>query len=79
VEGGLEIRSGILQVQDCLSSEVELEVKVNPGKYRVRIYSLNLDSVAGNDEGDDHYKIEIWPDVNMERTILKQYPLPSEE
>jgi hypothetical protein len=51
-----------------------LEVKVKPGKYRVRIYSSNL---AGGDmdevEGKDYYKIEIWPDENMERKVLKRY------
>lgn len=72
VESGLNLKSGILQVLDCPNSNVELEIKVNPGKYRVRIYSLNLNSVVG-DSGDDYYKIEIWPDVNMERIVLKQY------
>ncbi len=72
VEGGLNIKSGILQVLDCPNSNVELEVKVNPGSYRVRIYSLNLDSVEG-DAGDDYYIIEIWPGINTERKVLKQY------
>ncbi|ATL45736.1 hypothetical protein COR50_00375 [Chitinophaga caeni] len=72
VEGGLNIKSGILQVLDCPNSNVELEVKVSPGSYRVRIYSLNLDSVEG-DTGDDYYIIEIWPGINTERKVLKQY------
>ena len=72
VEGGLSVQSGVLQVLDCASSHVELEVKVMPGKYRVRIYSLNLASVVG-DSGNDYYKIEIWPDTNISRTLLKQY------
>ncbi len=72
VEGGINVKSGILQVLDCPNLNIELEVKVNPGSYRVRIYSLNLASVVG-DSGDDYYKIEIWPDINMERTVLKQY------
>jgi hypothetical protein len=72
VEGGLNLKSGTLQVLDCPNSNVELEVKVNPGSYRVRIYSLNLDSVEG-DSGDDYYIIEIWPDSNKERIVLKQY------
>jgi hypothetical protein len=72
VEGGLEVKSGILQILDCPNSNVKLEIKVNPGKYRARIYSLNLASVI-DDSGDDYYKIELWPDTNMERTVLKQY------
>jgi hypothetical protein len=72
VEGGVNVKSGILQVLDCPNSNLELEVKVNPGQYRVRIYSLNLDSVI-DDSGDDYYKIEVWQDINMERIVLKQY------
>jgi hypothetical protein len=53
---------------------VELEMIVKPGAYRVRVYSSNLVSVEG-DEGDDYYKIEVWPDVQMERKVLKQYHL----
>ncbi|MGN6495155.1 MAG: hypothetical protein ACTHLE_24420 [Agriterribacter sp.] len=72
VEGGLNIKSGILEVLDCPNSNVELEVKVSPGSYGVRIYSLNLDSVEG-DAGNDYYIIEIWPGINTERKVLKQY------
>jgi hypothetical protein len=72
VESGLELKSGVLQILDCTSSTVVLAVQVNPGKYRVRVYSLNLDSVI-DDDGDDYYKIEIWPDSNMERKVLKRY------
>ncbi len=76
VEGGLEVKSGVLQILDCPNSEVELELKVNPGKYRVRVYSSNLASAdIDEDEGDDYYKIEIWPnpDSDIERKVLKQY------
>lgn len=72
VEGGVHVKSGILQVLDCPNSHVELEVKVNPGKYRARIYSLNLASVIG-DSGNDYYRIELWPDIDMQRSVLKQY------
>jgi hypothetical protein len=72
VEGGINVKSGILQVLDCPNSNVELEVKVNPGKYRVRIYSLNIASVI-DDDGEDYYKIEMWSDTNMGRAVLKQY------
>lgn len=72
VEGGLHITSGVLQVLDCPNSNVELEVAVNRGTFRVRIYSMNLASVE-DDEGDDFYRIEMWPDTNMERSVLKQF------
>jgi hypothetical protein len=74
VEGGIEIESGELQVLDCPTSVINLEIKLKPGKYRVRVYSLNLASAdIDEDEGDDYYKIEIWPDTNMERKVLKRY------
>jgi hypothetical protein len=72
VEGGLSVKSGILQVVDCPNSNVELEVEINPGAYRARVYSLNLASVI-DESGDDYYIIEIWPDTNMKRSVLRQY------
>lgn len=72
VEAGINIESGTLQVLDCPNSSVELEIKIPPGKYRVRVYSSNLDSVI-DDDGDDYYKIEIWLSEDMETRVLKQY------
>ncbi|MDO3645016.1 hypothetical protein [Mucilaginibacter sp. L3T2-6] len=72
VEAGINIKSGHLEVLDCPNSGVHLEVKINPGHYRVRVYSANLASVNG-DKGDDFYHIEIWPDKNPERKVLKRY------
>ena len=73
VEGGLELSTGVLQVLDCPNSTLELEVDLPPGKYRVRIYSSNLASVGEDESGDDFYLIEIWPDSNLERKVIKQY------
>src|SRR3954471_19607438 len=42
VEGNLKIKSGILQVLDCPNSTIELQVTVQPGDYRVRIYTRSL-------------------------------------
>jgi hypothetical protein len=74
VEAGVKITSGILQVLSCPTSEVELEVKIKPGTYRIRVYSSKLSTAdIDEDEGNDRYKIEIWPDTNMERKVLKRY------
>jgi len=77
VEGGINIQSGELQILDCPNRHLELSLKVNPGKYRVRIYSSNLASVEetdlANDTDNDYYHIEIWPSEKMERKVLKQY------
>lgn len=72
VEGGISIRSGELQILECPSSHIELSLKVEPGNYRVRIYSSNLASVV-NDDGDDYYRIELWKSDEMKGKVLKQY------
>jgi len=72
VEAGIEIKSGVLHIVDCPTSNIQLEINVNPGTYRARIYSSNLISVE-DDEGDDFYKIELWPDSIIERRVLKRY------
>jgi len=77
VEAGLEIKHNELQVADCPTNNIEVKIIVNNGKYRVRVYSSNLSSVLepdlANDIDDDYYRIEVWPDEDMERKVLKQY------
>jgi hypothetical protein len=73
VEGGIKVESGKLEILDCPTSTIQLKIEVNPGQYRIRVYSSNLDSVEGGEEGNDYYKIELWPDNNMTRKVLKQY------
>lgn len=77
VEGGIYIQSGELQIIDCPNSEVEVTLKLTPGKYRARVYGSDFGSVKepdlAHDTDNDYYKIEIWPDDNMERKVLKQY------
>lgn len=77
VEAGINIESGELQILDCPNSQVELTLKVSPGKYRIRVYGSNFDSVKetdlANETDNDYYKIEIWKSEDMERKVLKQY------
>lgn len=74
VEGGIVIKSGTLQILDCPNSALQFTVKVTPGAYRARIYFLDMAGFDSDEkEGKDHYKIEIWPDTNMERKVLKRY------
>lgn len=75
VECGLKIISGELQILSWPGDETEESLKVNAGNYRIRIYSSNFKSVVG-DDGDDYYRIEIWPSNDMERKVLKQYNNP---
>lgn len=71
VEVSIEIKSGVLEVQDCPTSSVQLAISLTAGFYTVRIYSSNLESVDG-DEGDDYYKIEIWPSNKKLKEVLKR-------
>ena len=72
VEGSLQLESGTLQVLNCPDTSLELELHMEKGSYRVRIYSVNLDSVE-DDAGDDFYKIEIWKAEPSDRKVLKMY------
>jgi len=47
VEGGIKIQSGELQILDCPNNHLELSVQLSAGKYRVRVYGSNFDSVKG--------------------------------
>ncbi len=77
VEAGIVIKGDELQIIDCPTNNFEVRIKLNNGKYRVRVYSSNLKSVLdsdlSNDTDDDYYRIEVWPDENMELKVLKQY------
>lgn len=72
VEGGILVKSGTIEIADCPNQSVEMEVQVPPGNYRIRIYSSNLQGVI-EDNGEDFYQIEIWPDEHMEAKVLKRF------
>jgi hypothetical protein len=76
VEGGIDIQSGELQMINCPDSDLVLSLKVNPGRYRIRVYSSNFDTVKESDmisdSDDDYYRIAIWKSDNLERIVLKQ-------
>lgn len=76
VEGSLEINSGAMEIQDCPTSDTILEVSLENGPYRVRIYSYNLDNPYHETDDrnpNDHYRIEVWKEELSERTVLKQW------
>jgi len=74
VETQLKVRSGKLQILDCPTSHIEFEKKIPPGVYGVRVYSSGLStSDFSEEEGNDRYLIEVWPDNTVKRKVLKQY------
>ncbi len=74
VEGSIEARSGSLQILDCPSSYIALELTVKSVFYRIRVCASKLNSVVDEDEAaDDFYSIDIWPEQYSPRRIIKQY------
>lgn len=77
VEGSINVESGQLQIMDSPHSHIELTINVDPGNYRVRVYSSNLASVKEHDlphdTDNDYYHLELWKSDDMERKVLKQY------
>lgn len=74
VEGSIEIKSGKLQIQDCPTSQVELELEVTPVWYRVWVGPANLDK-AYQDNPEDKYYIKVWKEEPSIRTVLKRYEM----
>lgn len=74
VEGGLKLSSGIMMILNHPDFKIELKAIVTPGRYRIRVYSYDLKNInTQEDEGPDHYKIEIWTSNDMKRKVLKQF------
>jgi hypothetical protein len=57
---------------DCPNSEIEIEVEIENGAYRIRVYSLNLET-AFDENPSDYYKIEMWKEINSKRNVLQRY------
>lgn len=72
VEASIKIQSKILQILDCPHSKIEIETEIENGEYRVRIYSINLES-SYEEIPNDTYKIEMWKEAYSERDVLKRH------
>lgn len=71
VEGSLLIRSGKLQILDSPNFQVELELDVEPGWYKVSVSSSNLDKAYQENPGDKYY-IKIWKENYAKRNVIKR-------
>ena len=72
VEGSLLIKSGSLQILDCPNFQTEIKIDLEPGWYRVRIYSSNLEQ-AYKQNPEDTYLINIWREGYSQRNVLKRW------
>jgi hypothetical protein len=72
VEASLDVPSGRIAIEGCLNySPDEPRITVQSGAYRVRVYSGALAF-----EGDDHYKLALWPQPYADPQVLKAWEPP---
>jgi hypothetical protein len=74
VECGLVMRSDRLVVAGCTESFPDaVRIPLEPGEYRVRVFSGKLASLSNDGlEGDDHYLVVIWPgEADLPVVVLK--------
>jgi hypothetical protein len=74
VECGIEISSGKIVVAGCTDYFPDAaRISVMPGNYRARIYYGDLDSLSEDGlDGDDHYKVLLWPSNDMNVRVIKR-------
>lgn len=72
-EASLDLPSGKLRIEEC-TGDVKDEITLDPNSYRVRVYYAGLDTLSFDGlDGDDHYRIVIWPAPVSDVKVLKQY------
>ena len=77
VECSLEMRSGHLQVRECLGEPVA-NFRVQPGSYRVRVLCRALsNSGAKRLEDADCYTLVLWPAPESPLEVVKQWNPPA--
>jgi hypothetical protein len=73
-ECSIEIPSGRLVVAGCTDYFPEAQrIQVVPGAYRARIFYGRLDSLSEDGlDGEDHYKVSLWPSETTGPVVLKR-------
>ena len=73
-ECSFDVQSGRIVIAGCTDYFPETKrLEVPPGTYRARIYYGDLDTLSQNGlEGNDHYRIVLWPSPPEDMRILKQ-------
>lgn len=73
-ECSIDVSSGRLVIAGCTDHFPDAaRISLEPGCYRARIYYGGLDSIRENSlEGNDYYKVVLWPAEKTEPVILKQ-------
>lgn len=75
-DASIDLPGGELVVSDVVIEDggPECCFTVPAGTYRVRAYHASLGTLRGNGlEGDDHYRIVLWPGEYCPPMVLKRY------
>lgn len=74
VEASVDIASGRMVVAGCTDYFPDaMRIEVSPATYRVRVCYGALGTVSANGlEGDDRYRLQLWPAPSSGVRILKQ-------
>jgi hypothetical protein len=72
-ECSIDVPFGKMVIAGCIDYFPDADrIEVKAGSYRARIYYGELETLRKNDlEGDDHYKVVLWPAQMTEPTSLK--------
>ena len=80
-ECSIDVSSGSIVVAGCTDYFPDAaRIAVDPGLYRARICYGGLDTVSDDGlEGDDHYRIVLWPVAHSEPVVIKQRHILSKQ
>ena len=76
-QAGLHIDSGRILVS-MFDNRPELpRIPIPPGTYTARVYTAGLNTLSPNGlDGEDRYRIVLWPGQVQQPEVLKRYPHP---
>jgi hypothetical protein len=75
-ECSIDVKSGRIVVAGCTDYFPDAaRIQVTPGRYRARIYYGKLDALSEDGlEGEDHYRVVLWPGDPTPPVVVKQRP-----
>ncbi len=80
VECGIEVRSGVLTLHAPESAGLPDNPTINVlrGFYRALVFWGGIDTIPDDEgfEGDDHYRIVLWPGEIIAPIVHKRYSWP---
>lgn len=73
-ECSIDIRSGVVVIAGCTDYFPDAaRICIPRGAYRARVFYGKLESLSNDGlEGDDHYRVVLWPGNHSATVVLKQ-------